>query len=93
MTKKQTIVEQAKLAGLSDEDLLNTIGYLWQTLKDIDEAMSNDPQIEEMTQELKDYKEETYLTQKGALQGQLKAARILAKQKGLKFKLPGESNE
>lgn len=93
MTKKQTIVEQAKLANLSDPDLLNFIGHLWQTIKDIDEAMADDPQIEEMTEDLKEYKEETYLTRKSALQGQLKAARILAKQKGLKFKLPGDVNE
>lgn len=93
MTNRQTIVEQAKLAHLSDGDLLNFIGHLWQSIKDVDEAMKDDPQIEEMTEELKNYKDETYLTQKSAMQGQLKAARILAKQKGLRFKLPGEANE
>lgn len=93
MSKKQVVVEQAKLAHLSDPDLLNFIGHLWQTIKDIDEVMADDPEIEEMVEQLKDYKEETYLLRKSALQGQLKAARILAKQKGLKFKLPGEGNE
>lgn len=93
MTKKQAIVEQAKLANLSDPDLLNFMGYLWQSIKDIDEAMKDDPQIEEMAEELKNYKDETYLTQKSAMQGQLKAARILAKQKGLRFKAPGDDHE
>ena len=90
MSKKQTVVEQAKLADLTDEELLNLIGYLWQEIKDLDEAMKSDETLQEMVEEVKTYKDDTYLTRKGAYAGQLKAARTLAKQKRLHFKLPGE---
>lgn len=90
MAKKQLISDQSRFASLSDEELLNMIGYLWQEIKQIDESMADDDSIKAMTEELKEYKDDTYLTRKGAYQGQLKAARILAKLKGLNFKLPGD---
>lgn len=90
MTNRNDVVQQAKLADLSNEELLNLIGYLWQELKNIDEQMAADDTLKEMVEEIKDYKDDTYLTRKGAYKGQLKAARALAKVKGLQFKLPGE---
>lgn len=90
MANRKAVVEQAKIANLKDDELLNLIGYLWQEIKNIDESMASDDTLKELIEEVKDYKDDTYLTRKGAYVGQLKAARILAKQKGLNFKLPEE---
>lgn len=77
---------------MTDEQLIDLVGGLWEEVKRIDEAMKSDPEIERMTAELKEYKDENYLDDKKAFMQRLKAARAHAKVRGLRFRLPEVSN-
>ncbi len=82
------VFEQARVNTLSDEELLDRIGQLWETIKQVDEAMAADPHIVRVLEELAEYKLEKYLEEKKAYKANLKAARLVAKARGLKVDVP-----
>lgn len=81
-------MEESRLSDLTDEQLVDLVGSLWESTKRIDEAVKNDPEIERMAAELKEYKDERYLDERKRLVIRLKAARALAKVRNLRFTLP-----
>lgn len=85
---KQLLAQQAHIVDLEDEALLSFIGALWENCKALDEQMKADPEVERMEAELKEYKAENYTDAIKAYKAQLRAARILAKARGLRFDFP-----
>lgn len=85
---KQLLAQQAHIVDLDDEALLSFVGALWENCKALDEQMKSDPEVERMEGELKVYKSENYTDAIKAFRAQLKAARGLAKARGLKFDFP-----
>lgn len=86
------VFEQAKVNALNDADLLERIGVLWESIKQVDEAMAADPHIVRVLEELAEYKLEKYLEEKKAYKANLKAARLVAKARGLKVDVPTINN-
>ncbi len=41
-------MEESRLSDLTDEQLVDLVGSLWESTKRIDEAVKNDPEIERM---------------------------------------------
>lgn len=84
----KSMYREAELIDLTDEQLLDTIAFLYESLKKCDEEMNDDEHIKRVTDELKAYKQEKYLDVKKAYRAKLKAARYIAQAKGLQFTLP-----
>ncbi len=84
----KAVYTQAKLNEYNDEDLLKYIGFLFEELKSLDERMKNDDTIAKLVEELKEYKAQHYGDNKKLYKGHLKAARIVAGARGLKFQVP-----
>jgi hypothetical protein len=87
------ILEEARLVNMTDEELVDLVGSLFEGIKRLDEAMKSDEQIEKMTAELKDYRDTKYLDNKRKFASKLKAARAFAKVRGLKFNIPMRSDD
>lgn len=85
-----TVFAQAALVDLHDEELKEYLGHIYESLKSLDEQKKNDPQIEKMREELKTYLDEHYNVESKRLKAQLKAARAVAKARGIKWKAPGD---
>ena len=83
-------IEEARLVDLSDDQLKELVGSLWECIKRTDEAMKNDQTIEKLEAELKEYKENNYNDAKRQYKAKLKAARKHAEIRGLSFRLPDE---
>lgn len=90
---RQTIMEESRLVALTDEQLLELVGALWESVKRIDEAMKADLEIERLLTHLKEYKDDNYLDSKRSYMSKLKAARALAKVRGLRFNLPERTSD
>lgn len=82
------IIMEAHLVDLTDDQLVDLIGSLWETIKVIDERMRNDTEIEELQARLRDLKGTKYLDEQKRCKARLKAARTLAKAKGLSITVP-----
>lgn len=85
---KQLIAQQAHIVDLEDEALLKFVGALYENAKALDEQMKSDPEVERMEAALKQYKAENYTDAIKAFRAQLRAARSLAKARGLVFDFP-----
>ena len=81
-------IEEARLVDLSDDQLRELVGSLWEHIKRTDDAMKSDQHIEKLEAELKDYKEERYGITKREYKAKLRAARTHAEVRGLSIKLP-----
>ena len=88
MSSKASLLEETRLVDVTDKDLIEMVGSLFESIKRIDEAAKNDPEIERMQAELKEYKDIHFLDEKKKLASKLKAARAHAKVRGLRFNLP-----
>lgn len=85
--RKDQLIAQAHLADLTDEQLLDLVGALWENVKRLDEQMRSDPRVERLENELKEVKAE-FTDDLKLLKAKLKAARMMAKAKGLAFEAP-----
>jgi len=81
-------IEESRLVDLSDDQLRDLVGYLWESIKRTDDAMGNDQAIEEMRAKLDEYKELNYTEAKRTFKAKLKAARKHAEVRGITFDLP-----
>ena len=79
---------ERQLIHLSDEELVDRIGTLWENVKRLEEQMRDDADIQELEEQIKEIKHERYLDNRKTYKAQLKAARYLASARGLQFKLP-----
>ncbi len=84
----KAVYHQANVNTLNDADLIKYIGGIWESIKRVDEAMESDPHIVRVLEELIEYKTEHYLEEKKAYKANLKAARLIAKTRGLKIDVP-----
>jgi hypothetical protein len=89
-SNKNDLIAQTHLVDLSDNELLDFLGFCYEEIKNLDERMKADPEIIRIEEQLKELKTERYTDSIKALKGQLKAARHLARVKGLKFQIPGK---
>lgn len=85
---RQLLAQQAHIVDLDDESLLKFVGALYENAKALDEQMKADPEVERMEAALKEYKATNYTDAIRAFKAQLKAARILAKARGVVFDFP-----
>lgn len=85
---KQLMAQQAHIVGLDDEALLKFVGALYENAKALDEQMKADPEVERLEAELREYKATNYTDAIRTYKAQLKAARVLAKARGLRFVFP-----
>jgi hypothetical protein len=86
---KQTILE-ANIVDLSEEEIKAYLLHSHESLKAIEEEKKKDPKIEEMRQALKSYVDSCYNDDIKHLKARLKAARSVAKARGIAFKLPAK---
>ena len=87
---KVTVTQEAAFVDMTDDALLELLGYLHEEVKNVDERMKADPHIQRVEEELKEFKDENYLDDKKACMQKLKAVRLMAKARNLKFN-PGPS--
>lgn len=93
MTFNSKAALERQLIDLNDEELVDLIGNLWETIKQLEERMKSDGQIQALEDQIKELKHDRYLDSRKAFKATLKAARHLAQAKGIKFSLPGERDE
>jgi hypothetical protein len=93
MTFNSKAALERQLIDLTDEQLVDTIGVLWESIKQLEEKMKSDGQIQALEEQIKEIKHDRYLDSRKAYKARLKAARHLAQAKGIKFSLPGERDE
>ncbi len=86
MTKE--FLTESHLVDLSDSDLKDVLGYTYHTLKNLDEAKKNDPDIAQMRAQLKAYVDDNYSHECKRLKARMKAARALAATRGIEWKEP-----
>ena len=87
------IFMQANLVDLSDDALLETVGFLFEESKRLDERAKADPKLQRMLEDVQHYRKEMYTDVKKTYKAKLKAARKLAEARGLHFKLPDEARD
>lgn len=84
----KNLIKEAAIVEMDDESLKKYLLYTHEALKNINEAMKNDPEIERMQAELKEYRAENYTNDIKDFVARLKAARNQAKVRGIKIELP-----
>jgi len=92
MTFNSKAAQERQLIDLTDDELVATIGSAWETIKRLEEAMSTDPAIQALQDQITQLKHERYLDSRKAYKATLRAARALAQAKGIEFSLPGEQD-
>lgn len=86
---KVSVIQESSFVDMSDDALLELLGYLHEEVKNTDERMKADPEVQRMEEELKEYRDEHYLDDKKAAAQKLKAVRMMAKARNLKFSPDG----
>lgn len=93
MTFNSKAALERQLIDMSDEELVDLIGNLWETIKQLEEKMKSDSEIQVLEEQIKEIKHDRYLDNRKAFKSKLKAARHLAQAKGIRFTLPGERDD
>jgi hypothetical protein len=88
MSNDVTPIQEVEFIGLTDEKLLDLLGFLHEEIKNIDERLKVDETIAEMAEELAQYKKENYTDTQKVYKAKLKAVRRHAQTRGLKFTPP-----
>lgn len=94
---KKDILHESQFIELSDVDLKEALGALWERIKQLKESEKSDPDVQQMTERLKTYREDNFISERKELEKHLKAARYVANARGIKWKMPrggdGNANE
>jgi translation elongation factor EF-Ts len=90
MTTKRGILSESQFIELSDSDLKEALGALWERLKALKEAEGSDPEVERMRTEMKAYIDDNFRTERKDVEKKLRAGRVIAKSRNLRWKLPGK---
>lgn len=88
MTKQ--ISRQVEHNKLNDEELLSLLGWLYDTVRDLEEARKKDEVIEQLRAKIAEYAEEKYVLPIKDYKKSLSAARYIAKLRGLEFTPPNK---
>lgn len=83
-----THIQEAQIVGLTDDELRDLVGYLFESIKRLEEAMKADPDLQQMVDKVRAYKADNYGDERKRLVAHLKAARCQAEARGLTFKFP-----
>lgn len=86
MTKQ--LSREVELNKLGDDELLSLLGWLYDTVRDLEEARKKDEVIEQYKAKIAEYAEEKYVLPIKDYRKNLSAARYIAKLRGLEFKVP-----
>jgi len=81
-------IEESRLVDLTDDQLRDLVGYLWESIKLTDDRMKSDPKLEAMQTAMDEYKETHFKEDIRTFKAKLKAARKHAQVRGLHFSLP-----
>lgn len=85
---KRELLNESQFIDLSDTDLKEALGALWERLKSLKEAEKTDPDVEQMRATLKQYIKDNYSDEVKDVSKKLKAARVIAKSRGIRWKMP-----
>lgn len=88
---KRAIHESTKFIEMQEEELKQFMLSRHEALKDLDEKKRKDEEVTKIQENLKCLVSERYTTPKKLYKAQLKAARAIAKARGIEFKLPKEA--
>ena len=81
-------VQEALLVDMTDDDIKEYVGYLWEAIKNLNESMANDEELSKLQEAVKEYKAVHYRSHINELNARLKSARAQIRVRGLTFKLP-----
>lgn len=84
------LLRESHFVEMSDDDLKEHLGYLYEAVKDLKSQMKTDPEIERMTEALKAYKEDNFTSRIKYLSKLLKAASTVASLRGLHWDVKDE---
>ena len=82
---RSTVHIEAQCLDLSDDDLTRHIGYLFEYIKRLQDEKSQDDELKELKQAAKDYSYDNYDRDIKLTTHQLRAARKVAKLRGLRL--------
>lgn len=85
---KQAMLHESQFVDLTDDQLKDAIGTLWERIGAIKEAEGNDPDLEQMKAKLKAYRDDCYGAELKEAKKKLKAARAIAHAREIRWKLP-----
>lgn len=87
---KANIIAEATLIDLNDAELKELLGYLHEAVKRLTEDMKKDPDIQQMKAQLQAYMQDNYKEEIKRLNAKLKAARVQAHARGIKWTPPAQ---
>ena len=88
MTKP--VARQMEHNKLNDEELLSLLGWLYDTVRELEEARKKDTIIEELKAKIAEHAEEKYVLPIKDYRKSLSAARYIAKLRGIEFTPPNK---
>lgn len=83
-------LDEAHLVDLTDEELKETLGHTYHSLKNLDESRKNDLELQQLQERVRQYVADNYTDEQKRLKARMKAARALAGARGITWKLPDE---
>lgn len=89
---KSDVLAEASMVDFDDEQLKELLGYLHESIKNLSEKQKKDPDIQQMTEQLKAYKADNYGDEIKRMNARLKAARAHAQARGITWSPPKEEN-
>lgn len=83
-----SIHNEAHLVDLTEAQLKEFLGHTYHSIRNVEEEKKNDPDIQQMRDKLTAYIKDNYDEELKTMKARLKAARALAKAKGIKWNPP-----
>lgn len=87
---KRDIHASTNYIDMQEDELKAFLLNRYEYLKTLEEKQKSDEHLKNLVEGLKEYKDTTYTQEKKMTKAELKAARAVAKARGIEFKLPGE---
>ncbi len=85
---KSDLMQEVNIVDLPDDGIKELLGYLFESLKRLEESKKADPDLQQMQERLKEYVRDNYGDETKLLKARLKAARAQAKVRGIKYNVP-----
>ncbi len=85
---KKEIHKAVSFVEMLEEDLKSFLLSRYEYLKEIDEKQKSDEHLQKLKDAFDDYKDERYTDVRKSTKAEIKAARSVAKARGIKFELP-----
>lgn len=87
-----TVHKEASLVDLSPEELKECLGATYHRIKNLEEDRKTDPDAQQMRDQLTAYLNDNYDEALKDLKKQMKAARALAKARGITWNMPTDAD-